>query len=244
MADQKDLDLPRTFNVCWKANVPVELEPKECFYFPEKKHLDLALEELRSKKLPLQRGDLVSFEECRASPNGKTDFYRMEALCIFDGKEIIDLDDFPDEYGSLPKSLPCFDSDDYREPSFYYHDIKIISDQLDNDRGFRDQTFWFRTGQFIEQLQKNLQYRDVNYEQFFRNRIGYTWFESRGKRFTLIDDFEVPTEKFNFTKVIQELTPETELCACYQTSINGLEKDEYFRDQPECIFLSERYFRD
>lgn len=243
MADQKELNLPRTFNVCWKANVPVGLNPKDCFYFPGKKHLQLALEELQSKKLPLQRGDLVSFEECRASPKGKTDFYRMEALCIFDGKEIIDLDDFPDEYGSLPESLPCFDSNDYREPSFYYHDKKIISNHLDNDRGFRAQTFWFQAGQFLEQLQKNLQYRNiVKNEYVFRDKVGYTSFESKGKKFTLIDDFEVPTEEFNFEKVIRELTPETKLCACYQTSIECLEKE--FQDHSECIFLSERYFRD
>lgn len=238
MADLKELSLPRNFNVSWKTYVPVELNPKDCFYFPEKKHFDLALEELRSRKIPLQRGDLISFEKCRVIPGVKDDFYRLEAIAIFDGKEIIDIDYSPHEYGSLPKSFPCFDPNDYREPSFYYNNINIISDQLDY-RTFRDQTFWFRAGQFIEQLQKNLQYRYLS-DSF---KAGYTWFESRGKRFTLIDDFEDPSEEFNFTKVIQELTSETDLCACYQNSITGIENDEYFKNQSECIFLSEEYFK-
>jgi len=236
MSDEK---AKRDYSVCWKTFVPVKLGDGDCFYFPTKDDMKSALEELRSRKIPLQRGDLVSFEKCRTIPGGKTDFYRMEALVIFDGKEIVDLEEYPDEYGSLPRTFLCFDPTDYQEPSFYYPKRRIEFEDHDDERGLREQTIWLKPGSFLEQIQQNVTPIEIE-DDLGKREIFYTWFESNGKTFKIVDDFEVPNKDYNFKKVIQELTPETLICGQYEASVNGIES----KFDGECIFLSEKCLPD
>lgn len=218
------LQIPRQISVCWKTFVQVETKWDSDSWDIQEKDLEAALKELQEKKLPIQRGDFVSFEECpswgmRRSEIPENDecrgFYRMDSLYIFDGKKICDLGDYPDDYGSIPEIFACFNPDDYYEPSLFFPSKddefrpgqpyrKLDLPELD-DRSVRYGYIWMKPGEHLSQIQENLSKRDD---------VNYTWFISRGnKKYFIIDECEESDDEFE--NAIRNMKPDTLFCVDY-----------------------------
>ncbi len=227
---------PRLFTLCWKTyvRVPRKGEPGFGQWIIEEKELEQALFELKSRKIPLQRGDLVSFENAPTWGKDRADFkssrrknayYATDALFIFDGQKLIEMGTFPDEWGVYPQEFECFNPKYFFHPNFLYHDLKVHqkivatkSKDIDMEReSFRTEVVWMKPNFFLQQIQQNLTVvKDVwGHDAYF------TWFDSMGTRFYLVDDFEEDTPQVNFKSIIQSLKPDTLFWGVYRQAMVG-----------------------
>src|SRR5438552_2935338 len=85
-------------------------------------NLDMALTYLRKIGRPLERGDLIKFRLTTCSyilrGYGNVTYYpENRGTCIFDGKKIINLEQFPSKLGCIPKHFQVIDE----FPITYWH---------------------------------------------------------------------------------------------------------------------------
>lgn len=88
---------PRETGHCLTHHIPVDIVKAEEEGWQYDEELAAGLEYLRSIKADLRKGDFVIYDSVAG--------YRDGGTTIFDGTKIINLGDFPDDYGSLPENF-------------------------------------------------------------------------------------------------------------------------------------------
>lgn len=124
-------------------------------------------------EIDLRRGDLVEFEN--------SDCYRNDGLCIFNGKEIVELDFTPDDYGNLPKEFKAIDE----FPLKYFH----LNGPLKQRSITHNYNVWFDHKQYLDQILQNIKFDNqiypvlLDHESFtYYGPIAYTYFKHKNGR--------------------------------------------------------------
>ncbi len=179
---------------------------------PTESELDMLTNYVRNNLLNVRRGDTVSVysRDCR---------YRNEGTYIFDGLRVINLQGFPDEYGTLPKTFEVSEVSTFH-PRYWQNVIA-------------HNNYWWPSENIREDCKNGI------VEHYSQNLpVHYTTFNLQGQTYTLLFDSEIQTFE-NFLSTLNN----HELPFCYGfSSING-SYDE-IDDELICSVCSEDYLED
>lgn len=154
------MSYPRSTGYCLKHYIPENIVSPKFELDHTQDELDKALKYLRSINADLVKGDLVIFEKYAG--------YRNYGVTIFDGHNIIDLDDGPvnyermEELGTLPSNFRVIESG---IPIRYWHPP---SGGIDNDY-----IVYFNHSKVLDQCLNNIVASPFYHTTFVFNNITY-----------------------------------------------------------------------
>lgn len=154
--------------------------------------LEHGLSYLKSQGIIPKFGDIIEYAEMSG--------YRNSGKAIFDGEKIVNLDDEPDEYGSLPKLFRVLEINPtgHRFPTTYWHDV--LAEHGGNGICHNNYV-WFDHRQYRDEMILNVAYRD----DFILNMFTVsTWcILPTGERMNLVLNYQ--NELYEVTSQMWEL---------------------------------------
>lgn len=194
---------------------------------------------LLAQKKGLRYGDLIY-------ANNEED-ERNAGLCIYDGKRVVDLEDSPDDYGTLPPQFRVLEPHPETKeiiPVCYWHNS--FGKAKDGRYICHNNYVWFDITPYLRELRKN-----VNYSELWGRPRVWTCCKSKYDGSTIYivvktedDEYSSNKMKKEFKKKISSVQPrKSYLFECLDDDYVGDHPNQHPQDQ-NILFLDARFVYD
>lgn len=183
---------PRATGHCYSHHIPGNIVTPVEEHLPSEEEMHQALQYLRKIDADLVKGDLVIFDAVQG--------YRNTGVTIFDGTNVIDLSDEPDDYGTLPKVFRVIEDG---VPIRYWEYV----DDTNEGRGIaHNRIVWFDHSKVLQQCLTNITFGLVDDKQ----QNIHTTFYYEGQHYKIIyevyDEADIVRYQHELTSRLSDVT--------------------------------------